>query len=193
MNPPFLFGQKNLLPTRPLASPLSLFLSPFSPIFAILLCLLAILPAGCASFIVPQEGMVARPESRIALVDKGEVSGIWASRDFTLEYRLLLSADTLTLSGPLTLAPAVNNSFPVVRSLFFRLNFLDSAGRVLASSDITPLYGIYNNYDNPTTLSIRRPRPPGSVAIAFNYYGVFRGRFEAMGGDELTVSHFPFD
>jgi hypothetical protein len=158
-----------------------------------LLFFLTGLLSGCASFITPEIGMVARPEARIPLVGEGGDSGIWSTKDLRLEYRLTVTADSLAISGPLTLSPSISNSFPVVQKFFLRLSFLDGEGRVVGSTDITPLYSSHSTMESTVTVNARRPRPAGSQAIAFNYFGVFRGQLDSMGGDEWPISSFPFD
>jgi hypothetical protein len=161
---------------------------------SVLLGLLLVLLVGCASFITVQPGMTADPEARIALREGEKVEGIWEGKDLQVEYALGLTPDYVTLSGRLLFGRALLNSFPIIEQFVLRMNILDGDGRVITSSDITPLYSFRNTADRSSTLQARVTRPEGAVAIAFNYYGTFLGQVnDEAGGDSWEIFQFPFE
>jgi hypothetical protein len=160
---------------------------------SVILGLLLVLLVGCTSFITVQPGMTADPEARITLSEGEKVEGIWEGKDLQVEYAVGLTPEHVTLSGRLFFGRALLNSFPIVDQFVLRMNILDGDGRVIASSDITPLYSFRNTVDASSTLKARVARPAGAAAIAFNYYGVFLGQVnEEAGGDSWEIFQFPF-
>ena len=127
-------------------------------------------------------------------MSEGEkVEGIWAGKDLQVEYAVGLTPEHVTLSGRLLFGRALLNSFPIVDQFALRMNILDGDGRVITSSDITPLYSFRNTADESSTLQARVPRPEGAAAIAFNYYGTFLGQVnDEAGGDSWEIYQFPF-
>ncbi|RPJ07070.1 MAG: hypothetical protein EHM37_18545 [Deltaproteobacteria bacterium] len=160
---------------------------------SVILGLVLVLLVGCTSFITVEPGMTADPEARIALVEGDKVKGIWQGKDLQVEYAVDTSPEHLSFSGRLLFGRALLNSFPIVDHFTLRLNILDSDGRVITSSDITPLYSFRNTVDESKTLAARVIRPAGATAIAFNYFGVFLGQVnEEAGGDSWEIFQFPF-
>lgn len=160
---------------------------------SVILALLLVLLVGCTSFITVQPGMTADPEARITLSEGEKVEGIWEGKDLQVEYAVGLTPEHVTLSGRLLFGRALLNSFPIVDQFVLRLNILDGDGRVITSSDITPLYSFRNTVDESSTLKARVTRPAGAAAITFNYYGVFLGQVnDEAGGDSWEIFHSPF-
>jgi hypothetical protein len=161
---------------------------------SVILGLVLVLLVGCTSFIKVEPGMTADPEARIALVEGDKVKGIWQGKDLQVEYVVGLTPEHVTLSGRLLFGRALLNSFPIIGQFALRMNILDGDGRVITSSDITPLYSFRNTVDESSTLAARVPRPDGAAAIAFNYFGVFFGQVnDEAGGDSWEIFQFPFE
>lgn len=149
--------------------------------------------SGCANFIRPEVGAVARPDARIKLVGSGVEGGVWNTKDLVVTYSYTETGKNFNISGELTFDRSLTDSFPVTKKFFLKMSFLDGEGRVLNTVDITPLIGSFSRVPDKLSLRSSCERPTGAGSIAFNYYGVFRGDSEAMGGDEWDIFYFPFD
>jgi len=161
--------------------------------FFVIVCLGVLSWSGCANFIKPEIGAVARKEARIPLVENGVQEGVFETNDLKISYSLSGVGEKITLSGYLVFDRSLTNSFPTVESFFLKMNFLDIEGRVIETVDITPIYNTFWRVPEKLELSVSRMLPTGSKAIAFNYFGMFRGeRFDdSMGSWEIYS--FPFD
>lgn len=153
-----------------------------------------LLSAGCADFLKPDTGAVARQEARIALVDdRGVQEGAWATHELLLLYSLSGAGDTFNLSGKLTIDRSISDSFSNIARFFFYLSFLDDDGRVVEAVDITPLFAHFGTIHGKLDIRLTHPRPAGSSAIAFSYFGVMRDGSSRDSLGEWAISYFPFD
>lgn len=150
---------------------------------------------GCANFIKPEIGAIARPEARIELVAEGVQNAAWTTRDLTLAYSYAESGNTFNLSGSLSFDVSLTNSFAFVKTFFLKMSFLDQEGRVLETINMTPLISYFVTIPDEIPLKrVSHPKPAGATAVAFNYFGVFKnGNHEEMGGDGWEIFYFPFD
>lgn len=73
------------------------------------------------------------------------------------------------------------------------MSFLDGEGRVLETVDITPLFSYFGQAPDDLKINFAGAKPATAAAIAFNYYGAFKGSAEEMGGDSWDIFYFPFD
>ncbi len=161
---------------------------------ATLLCLLLLLSlAACKNFITPELGAIARKEARFSMDDGTISKGLLKTKQLQLGYDLTSSDGGFTITGTMTLDPRVYSSFPIIRRFFLKMNFLDGEGRVLGTSDITPVFNTSSYISD--TMEVRRsgPRPPGSTAVAFNYFGNFSSESQGVKGDDWEIFYFPFD
>jgi hypothetical protein len=153
-----------------------------------------LLASGCANFLKPEIGAVARKEARIALAeDRGVQEGIWDTPDLRLVYSQSVVGDAFKLSGQLAFDRSVTDSFPAVARFFLYLSFIDDAGRVIDSVDITPIFSHFGTMPENLQVRLTRPRPPGSKAIVFNYFGVLRDGNSRDSNGDWGISYFPFD
>jgi len=161
--------------------------------FFVALCLGSLFLAGCANFLKPEVGAIARPEASIALTEDEPQDVFWQTKDLELSFSIVQTGNSCNLSGELAFDRSLTDSFPVIKRFILKMSFLDSEGRVLESLDITPFYSYFNHA--PDTLRIKAScvRPAAAVAIAFNYFGSFRGNAVTMGGDEWDIFYFPFN
>ncbi len=157
----------------------------------IMLCLGVIMWSGCANFLKPEVGAVARNEARIALV--GDIpGGIFQAGDVSFSYSLVQKGETCTLTGKLIFDRSLGNAFPTITNFFFYLTFLDDAGKVIETVDITPVIHTYGAIPDSLSVKMTHTRPPGSKAFAFHYYGNFRAA-TARDGSSWNIYHFPFE
>lgn len=160
-------------------------------ILVVLLCLGMLASAGCANFLKPETGAIARPEARIPLPERGGQEQTFSAGDLTIVYSLSGANQPFTLTGTLVFAQSLVYSFPIVSKFFLKMSFLDDQGRVLETTDITPVFGSMGVPDK-LDLRVTRVAPPGSRAIAFNYFGVFHSN-SLEPGDTWEIYYFPFD
>lgn len=160
-------------------------------ILCILLGCLGVLSAGCANFLQPETGAVARKEARIALA-KDIPAGTWETGQLRLAYTLSATGDAISLVGKATIDRSVTYSFPVVLKFFLYVSFLDGEGRVLETVDVSPVINTYGGISDNLEVKLSHARPPGAEAIAFHYYGVFKYNSEDS-GDTWEIYHFPFN
>lgn len=160
--------------------------------FIAVLCLVMLFWSGCANFLKPEIGAVARKEARIPLVENGVKEGILETSDLKISYSLSDVGERLSLAGHLFFDRSLTDSFPVVESFFLKMSFLDSEGRVIETVDITPIFNTFWRIPEKLDLTVSRVQPPGSKAIAFNYFGMFRGdRIDSS--DNWEIYYLPFD
>lgn len=164
-------------------------------ISTLFICLgVLLLAAGCAQFLKPDIGAVARQEARIALADGGAVQeGAWQTNELFLVYTISGTGETFTFSGKLTIDRSISDSFPNIARFFLYLNFLDDAGRVVETVDITPLFTHFGVIPGKLDIKLTHPRPAGSKAMAFSYFGVMRDSSTRDSVGEWAISYFPFD
>ncbi len=162
-------------------------------VLLVLMWLCVMLLSGCAKFIKPDIGAIARPEARIDLTEKGVQDAAWVTKDLELTYSYAESGKVFNLSGKLAFDRSLTNSFGVIKRFFLKMSFLDNEGRVLETVDITPLFRSYGDVPGWLTVKVSCVKPAGARSIAFNYFGVFRGHDDEMGSAEWDISYFPFD
>ena len=150
---------------------------------------------GCANFINPETGATARPDARIELVAEGVQNAAWNTKDMVITYSYSEAGDIFNLSGTLTFDRSLTDSFPVAKSFFLKMSFLDKEGRVLQTVDITPLISTWGFVSDRIPIRASCSKPAGASAIAFNYFGTFLGggNDEQMGGSSWEIFYFPFD
>lgn len=158
----------------------------------VLLCLGLPFLSGCANFLQPQTGAVARPEARIAIPEKGTAKNTFSTGDVKIDYSLSGLNEPFAFSGTLFFDRSLSNAFPVIARFSLMMSFLDDQGRVIETIDVTPLYGAYSEIPESMGLRVSRPAPPGSRAIAFNYSGEFFSP-PREDGDEWDIFYFPYD
>lgn len=147
---------------------------------------------GCANFLVPEPGALAREEARIALGDSSLEKDVWQTKDLTLTYSLSGTGEDLHLVAKLNFERSLSDSYNVIKSFYLKMSFLDDHGQVLKTVDITPLFSLYSIIPDNMKVDKALTMPPGSSSIVFNYYGVFRGN-QPVSGEDQTIFYFPFE
>lgn len=157
-------------------------------IMIFLSCLLA---TGCTRFIVPEIGVVAQEESRIPYKAGEKQDGILETKDVVFEYALSEKDNGVRLTGELVFDRSLTDSFPMIKTFFFKMNWLDVDGLVIQTIDITPLYSYLSVVPNKLKINKQIENVPGARFINFNYYGVFRGEKPDV-SEEWDILLFPF-
>lgn len=155
-----------------------------------MMCLGLTVLSGCANFLKPEAGAVADKEARITLA--GAVpAGIFATADMRVTYSLEQKGEVCTLSGKLVFDRSISDAFPTITRLFFYLSYLDDAGKVIETVDISPVIHTFGAVPDSLPLKFAGVRPAGSKALAFHYFGGFRAS-PSKEGDQWEIYHFPF-
>ncbi|GAB6193269.1 hypothetical protein [Desulfocastanea catecholica] len=162
-------------------------------VFSVVLCLGMLFLSGCANFLHPEMGAIARPEARISLAENGVQEALWQTKDLLMSYSIAQSDTAFSLSGQLVFDRSLTDSFPMIKRFTLKMNFLDGEGGVIETVDITPLFSSFGQTPDELTIRFSGVRPAAAAAIAFNYYGAFRGSAEEMGGASWDIFYFPFD
>ncbi len=160
---------------------------------SIIIGLSVVVLSGCANFIKPETGAIARKDARIELTDKSVQEGIFKTKDLELPYSITEAGKTFNFTGKLYFAQSLTYSFGAIDRFTLKLNFLDDHGRVLETVDITPLYMSFGSVPDHLNVNLSYIKPAGTEAIAFNYYGELRGDVQETGGTSWEVYYFPFD
>lgn len=162
-------------------------------VFSFVLCLGMLFFSGCANFFQPEMGAIARSEARIALAEDAVQGALWQTKDVVMSYSIAQSDSAFNLSGQLVFDRSLTDSFPLLKRFSLKMSFLDGEGRVLETVDITPLFSYFKQAPDELMITFSGVRPAAAAAIAFNYYGAFRGSAEEMGSATWDIFYFPFD
>jgi len=157
----------------------------------VMLICLGFTVCGCSKFLKPELGAVAKKEARIPIAEAIPAS-IWQAGELRTSYSFAEKEGMAILTGNIVFDRSISYSFPVIARFFFYISYVDEAGRVLASFDITPIIPTYGSIPENLPLKAAHPLPPGSKAFVFHYYGEFRSNPINEGG-QWTIHHFPFD
>ena len=158
----------------------------------IVLCLGLLFWSGCANFLKPETGAVARPEARIVLPENGVQQQTFTAGDVKIISSLAGAGEPFALSGTIVFDRSLTYSFPIITKFLLKMSFLDGEGRVIETIDITPVFGTFGRVPEKLDFRVSRVAPPGSKAIVFNYFGVFRSSPPETGGT-WEIFYFPFD
>jgi hypothetical protein len=150
------------------------------------------LSSGCVNFLKPEMGAVARKEARISL-DHDIPAGNYETGDLRLTYSLTLKDDVCTLAGKIVFDRSLTDSFRVITKFFLYVSYLDDAGKVIETVEISPVIPTFGTVPDSLTVTLSHVRPPGSKAFAFHYFGGFRSSNQRDGSGEWDIYHFPFN
>ncbi|MBU1567071.1 MAG: hypothetical protein KJ630_15785 [Proteobacteria bacterium] len=156
----------------------------------IMMCLGLMVLSGCAYNLKPEAGAVAWKDARIALAD-AIPDGIYETGDVRVTYSLAQKGEICTLTGKLVFDRSLSDSFPVITRFLFYMSYLDDAGKVIETVDISPVIHAFSAIPDSLPLNFSGVRPAGSKAFAFHYYGGFHATPLKEGG-QWDIYHFPF-
>lgn len=151
-------------------------------------CLLA---TGCTQFIVPEIGSIAQEESRVPYMAEEKQEGTLETKDLKFEYILSESDNGARLTGELAFDRSLTDSYPMIKTFFLKMSWLDADGHVLKNIDVSPFYSYLSRVDNKLKIDQQIEIVPGVKFINFNYYGVFQGEKPDVSG-EWDIFLFPF-
>ena len=146
-----------------------------------LLALLLGMVVACQGRFLSYQGAVAKQESRIALLEGGQHTDTWKTRDLSIRYRYQRDQGNAELSGTVELDKSLGRSFSTLEYLILWVHLLDAEGRVLESKGI--LTSEYRHMVKKLLFKQSMELPLDTTAIAFSY----RGRVRDVGGSGRTV------
>lgn len=157
-----------------------------------MICLGLTLWSGCANFLKPEMGAVAHKEARIALTGCDIPAGNFTTGDLGITYSLALKNDVCTIAGKLVFDRSIRDSFPIITRFFLYLSYLDDAGKVLETVDITPVIPTHGTIPNSLQFALSRVPPSGSKSFVFHYFGGFMAEQRDTGAG-WDIHNFPFN
>ena len=80
---------------------------------------------GCANFLVPEPGTLAREGDRIALNDSSLENGVWQTKDLALTYTISGAGDDLHFVAKLNFDRSLSDSYNVMKNFYLKMSFLD--------------------------------------------------------------------
>lgn len=107
------------------------------------------------------------------LLSQPSPDGIWQGKEVSVSYTIDSYKPLFSLSGTLQLNSAILMSYPVIKSFFFRIHFLDADGKLLSSSPIHINYGHHTFAEQDYSLSLSKQIPSQVEAFTFSYSGTF--------------------
>ena len=125
----------------------------------------------------------------------GPHQGNWETKQVGFKYSYTRKTEMLYISGDLSLYAASYWTYEIVDSLFFRINFIDSDGKLIESRVLWSTVSnhfIYQWHIKERTLSL----PPNTAAVGFSYNGGVREAGGTMpegegGGTALDLWYSP--
>jgi hypothetical protein len=161
-------------------------------VLLVFMCLSLLFLSGCANYLTPQLGAIARPNDRFKLVKDGVYDGDLNTNNLDMTYSLADSGKTFNFKGSLSFSDSLTNSFPVVENFILKMNFLDAEGRVLQTIDISPLLD-FEVAPDQIPVKASGSIPTTASAIAFNFFGQFKDNGLLRNSDSTEIFYFPFD
>jgi len=143
--------------------------------------LLLAIAAACQGRFFGYQGVVAKQESRIVLLEGGPHTRTWKTQDLSIDYRYQRNQDNFEISGTVEMNKSLMRGFPVLEYLNIQLHILDTQGLVLRSKRV--LASEYRHMTKKMLFNQIVELPPGSIAMNFSY----RGRARDVGGSGRTV------
>ena len=126
---------------------------------------------ACQSAFFSYRGKMVAEESRIAIEEGGPHKGVWETNDFTFNYTYTRKADRIEISGELALDNYIS-IIEILDYLFFRVNFIDSDGKLQDSKVLWST--TYNSHNHKWFIKREIELPSYANAIGFSYMGSIR-------------------
>ncbi len=125
------------------------------------------------------------------LLSQSSPQGIWQGKDVSLSYTINSYKPLFSLSGTLYLNSSILMSYPVIKSFFVRIHFLDADGKLISTSPIRVNLGYHTFADEESLFSLSREIPSQVEAFTFSYSGTFSDYGERR-PDTTSIYYSPF-
>ena len=150
---------------------------------------LFIVPA-CSSTTELYKGKIANQHDRIHINSSGSNSGLWKTKELSVNYTYSSSSDHFNLTGFISISESITYSYSKISSLFVRVSFLDNNGKVISTNNINPLYSVGSTPPRKIKFNSNLSLPVEADAFCFSYRGELKG--DADMRESLHISKIPF-
>lgn len=150
---------------------------------------LFIVPA-CSSTKGLFKGKIANQHDRIHINSSRANSGLWKTKELSVNYTYSSSSDHFNITGFISISESITNTYSKISSLFVRVSFLDSNGKVISTNNINPLYSVGSTPPRKIKFNSNLSLPVEADAFCFSYRGEFKGDGDMR--DSLHISKIPF-
>lgn len=133
--------------------------------------LLLFMTAGCSVHL--QNRHPQSIEIAPVLLSHPSPKGIWQAKEVSISYKIDSYKPIFSLSGIFHLKSSLLMSFPVVKSLFVRIHFLDADGNLISTHPVNVNLGYHTFAEDETSFRFRREIPNQVEAFTFSYRGTF--------------------
>lgn len=123
---------------------------------------------SCMNYITYKGHEVAE-EDRLPIHDGGPNHGFWQTNDLSVNYVYHKTANDIQLSGEISFAVHLMNSFSSLDSFHLRIYFLDGDGRIIEGKGI--FYSGYKVSIENMEFNRRLSLPADTTAMVFSYTG----------------------
>lgn len=141
-----------------------------SQIFIVIPLLIFIL-TGCSAQL--SSGYGQSTEIEPILLSQSSPKGIWQGKEISISYSIDSYKPLFSLSGTVHLDSSILMSYPVITSLFIRIHFLDTDGKLLNASPIHINFMHHTFAAQEYSFSFSKEIPFQVEAFTFSYSGKF--------------------
>lgn len=136
------------------------------------------------------KGKIANEYDRIHINSSGSNSGLWKTKELSVNYTYSSSSDHFNLTGFISISESITYSYSKISSLFVRVSFLDNNGKVISTNNINPLYSVGSTPPRKIKFNSNLSLPVEADAFCFSYRGEFKGDGDMR--ESLHISKIPF-
>lgn len=136
------------------------------------------------------KGKIANEYDRIHINSSGSNSGLWKTKELSVNYTYSSSSDHFNLTGFISISESITYSYPKLRNLYVRVSFLDNNGKVISTNNINPLYSVGSTPPRKIKFNSNLSLPVEADAFCFSYRGEFKGDGDMR--ESLHISKIPF-
>ena len=145
---------------------------------------------ACSSTKELFKGKIANQYDRIHINSSGANSGLWKTKELSVNYTYSSLSDHFNLTGFILISEYITNTYSKIRNLFVRVSFLDNNGKVISTNNINPLYSVNSNPPRKIKFNSNLSIPVEAYAFCFSYSGEFKGDGSPL--ESLYIGKNPF-
>ncbi len=146
---------------------------------------------ACSSTKELYKGKIANKYDRIHINSSRANSGLWKTKELSVNYTYSSSSDHFNLTGFISISEHITNTYSKIRKLYVRVSFLDKNGRVISTNNINPLYSVGSTPPRKIKFNSNLSLPVEADAFCFSYFGEFKGDADMMRESQYIVK-IPF-
>lgn len=158
--------------------------------FILFISVTFIILAACSSTKALFKGKIANQHDRIHINSSHANSGLWKTRELSINYTYSSLSDHFNLTGFISISESITNTYSKIRSLYVKVSFLDKDGRVISTNNINPLYSASSVAPRKVKFNSDLSLPVEADAFCFSYWGEFHGNVSTL--ESLYITKMPF-